>query len=67
MVGQKSMTFGPSAKRLVRRMSPERAKVLAVIGLAVVSVGLAVLGPKILGRATDLILPGCSAGSCRPA
>jgi len=58
MVGQKSMTFGPSAKRLVQRMSPERAKVLAVVCLAVVSVGLAVLGPKILGRATDLIFAG---------
>ena len=24
MVGQKAMTFGPSAKRLIRRMAPER-------------------------------------------
>ena len=26
MVGQKAMTFGPSAKRLLRRMAPERFK-----------------------------------------
>ena len=58
MVGQKSMTFGPSAKRLVGRLRPDRGKVIAVIGLAVVSVGLAAVGPKILGRATDLIFAG---------
>ena len=58
MVGQKSMSFGPSAKRLVERLRPNRAKVIAVIGLAVISVGLAAIGPKILGRATDLIFAG---------
>ncbi len=58
MVGQKSMSFGPSAKRLAQRLSPHRAKVGAVIGLALISVGLTVLGPKILGRATDLIFTG---------
>jgi len=58
MVGQKSMAFGPSTRRLVRRLDPDRGKVLAVLGLAVVSVALAVLGPKILGRATDLVFGG---------
>jgi ATP-binding cassette, subfamily B, multidrug efflux pump len=58
MVGQKSMSFGPSARRLVARMRPERAKALAVVALAVVSVGLTVIGPKILGHATDLIFSG---------
>jgi len=58
MVGQKSMTFGPSARRLLARMRPERAKALAVVLLAVVSVGLTVVGPKILGHATDLIFAG---------
>jgi ATP-binding cassette subfamily B multidrug efflux pump len=58
MVGQKSMDFGPSAKRLVARMRPERGRAVAVVVLAVVSVGLTVLGPKILGRATDLIFSG---------
>ena len=55
MVGQKAMTFGPSAKRLVRRMTPERNRALAVIGLAVVSVFLLALGPRLLGHATDII------------
>ena len=58
MVGQKSMEFGPSAKRLVRRLRPDRASALAVVVLAVVSVSLSVVGPKILGHATDLIFSG---------
>ena len=58
MVGQKSMDFGPSAKRLVRRLRPDRASALAVVLLAVVSVSLSVVGPKILGHATDLIFAG---------
>jgi ATP-binding cassette, subfamily B, multidrug efflux pump len=58
MVGQKSMNFGPSARRLVGRMRPDRGKALAVVALAVVSVALAVIGPRILGHATDLIFAG---------
>ncbi len=58
MVGQKAMTFGPSAKRLIARMRPDRGKVVGVVGLAVLSVAFAVIGPKILGRATDLIFAG---------
>ncbi len=58
MVGQKSMTFGPSAKRLIGRMWPFRVKATFVVLLAVVSVSFAVMGPKILGRATDLIFAG---------
>jgi ATP-binding cassette, subfamily B, multidrug efflux pump len=58
MVGQKSMTFGPSARRLLARMRPDRGKAMATVLLAVVSVALASVGPKILGRATDLIFAG---------
>jgi ATP-binding cassette subfamily B multidrug efflux pump len=58
MVGQKAAAFGPSARRLVRRMAPERNRALAVVVLAVCSVGLMALGPRILGRATDLIFAG---------
>ena len=31
MVGQKANTFGPSAKRLVRQMAPERTKAILVV------------------------------------
>jgi ATP-binding cassette, subfamily B, multidrug efflux pump len=58
MPAEKSMTFGPSAKRLLARLRPQRAMVLCVIGLAVASVTLAVLGPKILGHATNIIFAG---------
>jgi ATP-binding cassette subfamily B multidrug efflux pump len=55
---EKSMTFMPSAKRLVGRLRPFRATLLAVIGLGVASVALSVVVPKILGRATDIIFAG---------
>jgi ATP-binding cassette subfamily B multidrug efflux pump len=58
MVAQKSMNFGPSARRLLGRMRPDRRKAIATVLLAVVSVALASVGPKILGRATDLIFAG---------
>ncbi len=58
MVGSKSMTFGPSSKRLLGRLGPERAKVVIVLVLAVASVALTVAGPRILGHATDLIFSG---------
>ncbi len=58
MVGQKSLDFGPSARRLIARMRPERGKAITTILLAVLSVALASVGPKILGRATDLIFSG---------
>ncbi len=58
MPGEKSMNFGPSAKRLIRRLAPARLQVSIVLVLAVVSVTFSVLGPKILGHATDLIFDG---------
>ncbi|GIH59216.1 multidrug ABC transporter ATP-binding protein [Microbispora siamensis] len=56
------MNFGPSVRRLLRRLSPERPKLLAVIGLAVLSVVFSVIGPKLLGRATDVIFSGVIGG-----
>ncbi len=58
MVGQRSSDFWGSARRLLRRMRPERAKAVAVLVLAVVSVSLTVTGPRLLGKATDLIFAG---------
>jgi ATP-binding cassette subfamily B protein len=56
--GDKSMTFLPSAKRLLGRLRPQRTKVAGVVLLAICSVGLSVIGPKILGRATNIIFAG---------
>jgi ATP-binding cassette subfamily B protein len=58
MPAEKSMNFGPSTRRLLKLLRPERARGLGVIALAVISVSLAVLGPKVLGRATDIIFSG---------
>jgi len=58
MPAEKSMNFGPSARRLLGWLRPERARALCVLALAVVSVTLAVLGPRVLGRATNVIFDG---------
>jgi ATP-binding cassette subfamily B multidrug efflux pump len=58
MIGQKPQAFLASARRLLLHLRPERAKVLAVGGAAIASVGLSALGPVVLGRATDLIFAG---------
>jgi ATP-binding cassette subfamily B protein len=58
MPAEKAMTFGPSAKRLMGRLRPDRARVCVVVLLALASVALAVTGPKLLGQATDVIFKG---------
>ncbi|MEW2326855.1 ABC transporter ATP-binding protein [Micromonospora chersina] len=58
MPAEKSMNFGPSARRLLGRLRPHRFSLAAIITLAVASVGASVIGPKILGHATDIIFAG---------
>ncbi|WP_302888964.1 ABC transporter ATP-binding protein [Streptomyces sp. NEAU-Y11] len=55
---ERSMDFRGSGRRLLGRLRPERGIVLVVLALCAVSVALSVLGPLILGRATDLIFAG---------
>ena len=55
---EKSMNFGPSARRLLARMAPERPLIALIVLLALISVALSVIAPKILGHATDLIFAG---------
>lgn len=55
---EKSMDFKGSSRRLFARMRPEKARVVAVLLLGLVSVALTVVGPKVLGHATDLIFSG---------
>jgi ATP-binding cassette subfamily B multidrug efflux pump len=55
---EKSMNFGPSAKRLIGRLQPERFRLIAVIFLAIASVTLSVMGPWMLGKATNIIFNG---------
>ncbi|MBC6463054.1 ABC transporter ATP-binding protein [Actinomadura sp. HBU206391] len=58
MPTEKSLDFRGSSRRLLSMMRPERALVLLTLALALASVSLSVLGPKILGHATDLIFSG---------
>jgi ATP-binding cassette subfamily B multidrug efflux pump len=55
---ERSRDFGTASRRLGRRLDSERARLITVIVLAVVSVGLSVVGPRILGHATDVIVRG---------
>ena len=55
---QKASNFRGSFQRLIERLRPERTLVALVIVLAVVSVAFAVIGPKILGNATNDIFNG---------
>ena len=54
----KARDFGGSLRRLLGGLRPEAPLVLLVIVLAVISVTFAILGPKILGEATNLIFEG---------
>lgn len=55
---EKAMNFGPSAKRLLGELRPERIWLTLVLLLAVVSVTLSVIGPRLLGEGTNLIFAG---------
>ncbi|MFD6390925.1 ABC transporter ATP-binding protein [Nocardia sp. NPDC060259] len=56
--GTKAKSFGPSLKRLLRRLAPERGAVGTIIGLVITSVVLNTLGPYLLGKATNLVFDG---------
>ncbi|MEU6222822.1 ABC transporter ATP-binding protein [Streptomyces sp. NPDC047042] len=55
---QHSLDFKESGKRLLSQFRPERATMYVMLCAVFVSVGLSVVGPKILGRATDLVFSG---------
>ena len=54
----KSRHFGRSFRRLLGELGPERILIAVVMVFAVVSVVFAVVGPKILGNATNVIFEG---------
>src|SRR6478609_2899876 len=55
---EKALNFSVSAKRLLGLLRPDIVAVVLVMVLAIISVSLAVIGPKILGHATNLIFNG---------
>ena len=55
---EKAQNFLPSAKRLLGTLRKDAAKLVLVIVLGVLSVGLTVLGPKLLGQGTNVVFAG---------
>ncbi len=55
---EKSKDFRNSSLRLLSWMRPERVRLILVVITSVVSVVMSVVGPKILGNATNLIING---------
>jgi ATP-binding cassette subfamily B multidrug efflux pump len=55
---EKAMNFGPSAKRLLGTLRPERAWLFLVLAMGGASVTLSVIGPRLLGEGTNLIFAG---------
>ncbi|WP_295818604.1 ABC transporter ATP-binding protein [uncultured Microbacterium sp.] len=55
---QKAQNFGPSARRLLGTLRVDRARLALVFLLGVLSVGLSVLGPKILGDGSNVVFAG---------
>jgi ATP-binding cassette subfamily B multidrug efflux pump len=54
----KAHNFRVSFRRLLNELRPESPRIALVLLAAVVSVTLAILGPKILGNATDVLYTG---------
>ncbi|MGQ0431737.1 MAG: ABC transporter ATP-binding protein [Microthrixaceae bacterium] len=55
---ERSNDFGTATRRLATRLRLERVGVVAVVVLAVLSVSMSVVGPRILGHGTDVIVRG---------
>jgi ATP-binding cassette subfamily B multidrug efflux pump len=58
MPGEQAQDFRSASARLLARLRQDRMGVGVVILLAVVGVALTVIGPKILGHATDIVVTG---------
>ena len=58
MPTEKSMNFWPSVRRLLGHFRAERLRMAVVLGMALASVALSMVGPLLIGHATDLIFAG---------
>ena len=58
MPAEKSKDFRGSFRRLLGELRPEARQIVFVMLLAIVSVTFAVVGPKILGNATNILFEG---------
>ena len=60
---EKARDFANSSRRLLSLLREDRVPVWWIIALATIGVGLTVVGPKILGHATDLVIRGLQSPS----
>jgi ATP-binding cassette subfamily B protein len=56
--GEQAQDFRSASTRLLARLRQDRMGIGVVIALAIVGVALTVIGPKILGHATDIVIEG---------
>ena len=56
--GQRSENFLGTVLRLVKQLAPQRTRVIVVMLLGIVGIAVGVVGPRILGHATDLLFNG---------
>lgn len=56
--GEKAQNFGPSAKRLLATLRTDMPLLIVVLVLGTLSVILSVIGPKLLGDATNVVFAG---------
>jgi ATP-binding cassette subfamily B protein len=59
---ERSKDFRSSTRRLVARLRPEALRVAFVLACGIASVSLLVVGPRILGRATNIVVDGIVSG-----
>jgi ABC-type multidrug transport system fused ATPase/permease subunit len=55
---ERSRNFLGSAIRLIKRLAPQRWLAAAVVTLSVAGIAVSVIGPRVLGHATDLLFNG---------
>lgn len=55
---ERTRDFKGSALRLVKRLLPQRTLAITVILLGIAGIAIGVIGPRILGHATDLLFNG---------
>ena len=58
MPAERSEDFGATVRRLGTILGNETRRLVGVVALTVASVTLVVLGPRLLGQATDIIVSG---------
>lgn len=54
----RSRDFAGTARRLLGRLNPQRRSLAAVMAMSLGGIALSVIGPRVLGHATDLLFNG---------